>query len=55
MNLSGLRGKAMPDHHEILGRLLEVAGKVANDKSLGFGDGGARFVINDGKVSQLVS
>lgn len=47
MNLSGLR-KASPDHIEILGQLLVAAGTVAKDESLGFGDGGARIVINDG-------
>jgi diadenosine tetraphosphate (Ap4A) HIT family hydrolase len=44
--LSSLR-KATPDHVEILGLLLVAAGEIANDKSLGFGDG-ARIVINDG-------
>ena len=44
--LSGIR-KATPDHAEILGLLLVAAGEIANDESLGFGDG-ARIVINDG-------
>lgn len=47
MNLSGLR-KASADHVEMLGQLLVAASKVAKDESLGFGDGGARIVINDG-------
>jgi len=46
--LSGLR-KSSPEHVEILGKLLLVAGIVARDTELGFGDGGARVVINDGK------
>jgi len=45
--LSSLR-KSSPEHIEILGNLLEVAGQLANDESLGFNDG-ARIVINDGK------
>jgi histidine triad (HIT) family protein len=44
--LSSVR-KSSPDHIEILGRLLVAAGEIANDSSLGFGDG-ARIVINDG-------
>jgi histidine triad (HIT) family protein len=40
--------KATNEHVEILGRLLVAAGEIANDESLGFGDG-ARIVINDGK------
>lgn len=44
--LTSLR-KATPEHTNILGRLLLVAGEIANDVSLGFGDG-ARIVINDG-------
>lgn len=42
--------KATPDQAEILGRLLVVAGEIAKDESLGFGDG-ARIVINDGKAA----
>ena len=44
--LTSLR-KATSEHTTILGRLLLVAGEIANDASLGFGDG-ARIVINDG-------
>lgn len=44
--LSSLR-KATHDHAEILGLLLVTAAEIANDESLGFGDG-ARIVINDG-------
>lgn len=47
MNLSGLR-KSSAEHVEILGRLLVVAGEIAKEKDHGFGDGGARIVINDG-------
>lgn len=39
--------KSSNEHIEILGRLMVTAGEIANDKSLGFGDG-ARIVINDG-------
>jgi len=46
--LSGLRVSS-PDHVEILGKLLVAAGEIARDESLGFGSGGARFVINDGE------
>eukprot|EP00560_Eucampia_antarctica_P008205 CAMPEP_0197826140 /NCGR_PEP_ID=MMETSP1437-20131217/3126_1 /TAXON_ID=49252 ORGANISM="Eucampia antarctica, Strain CCMP1452" /NCGR_SAMPLE_ID=MMETSP1437 /ASSEMBLY_ACC=CAM_ASM_001096 /LENGTH=357 /DNA_ID=CAMNT_0043426437 /DNA_START=84 /DNA_END=1157 /DNA_ORIENTATION=- len=45
--LSSIR-KSSSEHVEILGKLLVAAGEIANDKSLGFGDG-ARIVINDGK------
>lgn len=45
--LSALR-RASPEHVEILGHLMVVAGDIAKDESLGFGDG-ARIVINDGK------
>lgn len=44
--LTSLR-KATYEHTTILGQLLLVAGEIANDASLGFGDG-ARIVINDG-------
>jgi diadenosine tetraphosphate (Ap4A) HIT family hydrolase/glutathione S-transferase len=44
--LASLR-KATAEHTNILGRMLLVAGEIANDESLGFGDG-ARIVINDG-------
>lgn len=40
--------KASNEHIEILGRLMVAAGEIANDESLGFGNG-ARIVINDGK------
>ena len=46
MNLSGIR-KSSPEHIEILGRLLVIAGKLANSEEHGFADG-ARIVINDG-------
>ncbi len=36
------------EHIHILGQLLVMAGEIARDTSLGFGDG-ARIVINDGK------
>lgn len=39
--------RATPEHTDILGRLLIAAGEIANNESLGFGDG-ARVVINDG-------
>lgn len=48
MNLSGLR-KSTPEHVEILGKLLVAAGEISKNKELGFGDGGARIVINDGE------
>ena len=38
MGLSKLR-KASPEHIEILGKLLLVAGELANSEELGFGDG----------------
>lgn len=47
MGLSNLR-KASQDHIEILGNLLLVAGNLAKNEELGFGDG-ARIVINDGQ------
>lgn len=47
MGLTNIR-KATPEHIEILGRLMVAAGEIANDKDLGFGDGGARIVVNDG-------
>ena len=40
--------KAMPDHTDILGRLMVAAAEIARDETLGFGDG-ARIVVNDGK------
>lgn len=41
--------KATAEHTEILGKLLVVAGEIAKDESLGFGNpDGARIVINDG-------
>jgi len=46
MKLKNLR-QSSPEHIEILGQCLVVAGKLANDKDLGFQDG-ARIVINDG-------
>jgi diadenosine tetraphosphate (Ap4A) HIT family hydrolase/glutathione S-transferase len=45
-NLSSLR-KSSPEHIEILGKLLVVAGSLAGDPALGFNDG-ARYIINDG-------
>jgi diadenosine tetraphosphate (Ap4A) HIT family hydrolase/glutathione S-transferase len=36
------------EHTEILGQLLVTAAEIARNKELGFGDGGARIVINDG-------
>ena len=47
MGLTTIR-KAAPEHIEILGRLSVAACGIANDKDLGFGDGGARIVVNDG-------
>ncbi|KAL3822779.1 hypothetical protein ACHAXA_005944 [Cyclostephanos tholiformis] len=44
--LTSLR-KATAEHTNILGRMLLAAGEIANDETLGFGDG-ARIVINDG-------
>lgn len=46
--LTSLR-KSSPEHIEILGKMLVAAGEIAQDASLGFGDG-ARIVINDGEV-----
>lgn len=40
--------KATKEQSELLGRLMVVAGEIAADESLGFGDG-ARIVVNDGK------
>jgi diadenosine tetraphosphate (Ap4A) HIT family hydrolase len=40
--------KATPEHIEILGKLMLVAGEIAADASLGFGPDGARIVVNDG-------
>jgi len=37
---------ASPEHTEILGKMMLVAGNLAKDKSLGFKDG-ARLIIND--------
>jgi len=45
--LNALR-RSSEEHIEILGRLLNTAGEIARDESLGFKDG-ARFVINDGE------
>eukprot|EP00588_Corethron_pennatum_P010985 CAMPEP_0194268438 /NCGR_PEP_ID=MMETSP0169-20130528/2767_1 /TAXON_ID=218684 /ORGANISM="Corethron pennatum, Strain L29A3" /LENGTH=359 /DNA_ID=CAMNT_0039009673 /DNA_START=131 /DNA_END=1210 /DNA_ORIENTATION=- len=39
---------ASPEHIEILGKMMLVAGNLAKDTNLGFGDG-ARLVINDSK------
>jgi diadenosine tetraphosphate (Ap4A) HIT family hydrolase len=41
--------KATSEHNEILGRLVVASAEIARDESLGFGDNGARIVINDGK------
>jgi len=46
MGLTNLR-KAMAEHKDILGHLMVTAADIANDESLGFGDG-ARIVVNDG-------
>lgn len=40
--------RATAEHTDILGKLLIAAGEIAEDESLGFGDG-ARIVINDGQ------
>lgn len=40
--------KATSEHSEILGHLMVIAGEIAADESLGFGNG-ARIVVNDGK------
>ena len=45
--LTSLR-QSSEEHIHILGQLLVMAGEIAKDTSLGFGDG-ARIVINDGK------
>jgi len=41
--------RATPEHYELLGRLMVAAGEISQDESIGFGDDGARIVINDGK------
>ncbi|CAB9529819.1 14 kDa zinc-binding protein [Seminavis robusta] len=43
--------KATPEHVEILGKLMVVAGEIARDESLGFGPDGARIVVNDGPAA----
>lgn len=43
--------KATPEHAEILGNLLLVAGDIAKDETLGFGPKGARIVIDDGPLA----
>jgi histidine triad (HIT) family protein len=44
--------KATAEHAEILGKLLVLAGDIAKDESLGFGNpDGARIVINDGPAA----
>jgi histidine triad (HIT) family protein len=39
--------KATVEHAEMLGLLMVTAGEIANDTSLGFGNG-ARIIVNDG-------
>ena len=43
--------KATPEHAEILGKLLLMAGDIAKDEKLGFGPEGARIVIDDGPAA----
>lgn len=43
--------KATPEHTEMLGKLLLMAGDIAKDEKLGFGPDGARIVIDDGPVA----
>lgn len=40
--------KATPEHVELLGKMMVMAGEIAADESLGFGPEGARIVVNDG-------
>jgi len=43
--------KATPEHTELLGKLLLMAGDISKDEFLGFGPDGARIVIDDGPAA----